>query len=56
MNDLNIAWKGTSLVIPKNHKELIALFEAEKISFQPRGDIEADNDVILENRKKLFYL
>lgn len=54
MNDLNIAWKGTSLVIPKNHKELIALFEAEKISFQPRGDIEADNDVILENRKNYF--
>ena len=54
MNDLNIAWKGTSLVIPKHHKELIALFEAEKISFQPRGDIEADNDVILENRKNYF--
>ena len=54
MNDLNIAWKGTSLVTPKNHKELIALFEAEKISFQPRGDIEADNDVILENRKNYF--
>lgn len=54
MNDLKIAWKGTSLVIPKNHKELIALFEAEKISFQPRGDIEADNDVILENRKNYF--
>lgn len=56
MNDLNIAWKGTSLVIPKNHKELIALFEAEKISFQPRGDIEADNDVILENRKTILSL